>query len=51
MAPSMLNIKTKGILNTKNNAIDNTISFCSWRFFIILNLAELSLYYTKQVIF
>ncbi len=33
-APSKLNIKIKGILNSINNAIDKTISFCSWRFFI-----------------
>jgi len=29
MTPSKLKIRTKGILKTNNNAIDNTTSFCS----------------------
>ena len=33
-APSKLKIRMNGILKIKHNAIDNTTSFCSWRFFI-----------------
>ncbi len=29
MAPSILKMRTKGILNTKNKAIDKTTNFCS----------------------
>ena len=35
-APSKLKTSMNGMLKIKNNAIDNTISFCSWRFFIWL---------------
>ena len=34
MAPSKLKIRIKGILKIKNKAIESTISFCSWRFFM-----------------
>lgn len=33
-APSKLKIIMNGILKIKHNAIDNTTSFCSCRFFI-----------------
>lgn len=36
MAPSKLKTRTNGILKIKNNAIDNTINFCSCLFFIDL---------------
>ena len=36
IAPSTLKIRMNGILKIRNNAIDNTINFCSWRFFICL---------------
>lgn len=29
-------MRTKGRLNIKNNAMDKTINFCSWRFFMKL---------------
>lgn len=33
-APSKLKTRMNGTLKIRNKAIDNTTSFCSWRFFI-----------------
>ncbi len=35
-APSKLKTRMNGTLKIRNKAIDNTTSFCSWRFFIWL---------------